>query len=108
MSPPPSTLEERHVLIELIVLIGVEQSVWTDIRCRRRQASSLQGGRQLITVAIDCPYTTCAPLQVRCRGLPSEIMVILEKVPVPGRCNDMWRQCHVSVHTVICVGGRKA
>src|SRR6266851_3195833 len=96
----PSTLEERHILIELIVLAGIIPSVCAIIGLGESTGRLRQTGRQGITVAVGCADPRRAPLNVRLRRRPAEIVIISKEVPVARGGDDMRGKGYVRTHVV--------
>src|SRR5712691_5415071 len=108
---PPTALEERHVLVELVVLVGVElgktekvgrsgsaasqrQIGWQGIA--PRGARSGRGGVLVITSA----HSTGNPHNVGSRGRPAKVVIVLKEVAEPGSGNDLRGQADVSTDVV--------
>src|ERR1700760_4107378 len=81
---PPAAFEERQVLIQLVMLVGIEQRVTLEVRRGGKAAALRKAGGQGIAVVVHCARSVAAPGKIRRRGRPSEVMIVLEKVAVAG------------------------
>src|SRR5229473_60487 len=107
---PPTALEERHVLVELEVLVGVEQGKTLKVGRSGSAAKLRQSGRQGIARAgsgrdrgvgrgggaacgrggvIKAAKTTGIPHNVGSRGWPAKVVIVLKEVAVAGSGDDL-------------------
>src|SRR2546425_2770065 len=129
---PPTALEERHVLVELVVLVGVEQGKTEKVGSRGSAASLRQSVRQWIA-ALGAPFNTCnigviadeggywqagdgiyscswrpigSPHKVWSRRRPAKVVIVLKEVAEAGSGDDLRGEADVSAYVVGRVGGR--
>src|SRR5882724_10429159 len=128
---PPTALEERHVLVELVVLVSVEQRKTAKVgrsgsaACLRqsvRQGISPIGtsfnSRDIGVIADESDYRhfgdriySCRwrsigrPHNVGSRGRPAKVVIVLKEVAVAGGGNDLRGQADVSADVVGRVRG---
>ena len=97
---PPCALKKFHILVELIVLAGVKRSVCVVIGLSGKSSRLLQTHGQRITEKVSCAVSVCAPLKIGCRGLPSKVMIILEKISKTRSGYDILRQGNIGPDVV--------
>ena len=105
---PPTALEERHVLVELIVLIGVKQGKTAKVGCGGSARGLRQSGRQGIARIIYSLRASGIPHKVRSCGWPAKVVIVLKKVAEAGGRYDLWGQADVSADVVGRVRSRPA
>src|SRR5262249_51687273 len=64
VGPSPATLEERKILVELIMLVGIEWSKCAGVRRRGRATLLRQIIGKRISCVIDCAYAGGAPNKI--------------------------------------------
>ena len=101
-----ATLEERRVLVELIMLVRIVQSevarIWRSRRSRRllKTVWVAARARQRLTQIINSPATGDSPNEIGRRSLPSKVMIILKEIPESRRQNHAGRSADVSSEIV--------
>src|ERR1700686_5821444 len=105
MCASPPTLEERHILVELIVLIGVEQSVGVIVWRCACSSGLRQIRRERVTRVIQGTHTICIPHNVWRRKLPAEVVIVLKEVAKASGGDDLRRDADVSANVVGRVRG---
>src|SRR5208283_1556089 len=121
---PPAALEERHILVELVVLVGVVLCKRTSVGRGGRVLRQLQTERQGIAYTgrwrglrrrqtpqghvrvITLTQAIGVPHNVRGVPLPAKIMIVLKEVPEAGGGDDLLGQADVSAKVIGRVRGR--
>src|ERR1700692_4847385 len=109
VSSPPATLEEGDVLVELIVLAGIELSESRLVRSRRLPTArpcKVQGVR--IAGVIKLARRCSTENKIDTAGWPTEVMVVVEEVAEACGRNNLRRQADLGAHVVCRVRLREA
>src|SRR5262249_21452271 len=99
----PTAFKKRHVLVELIMLVRIVQGEVARIWGGSCVLLLLQVGRQWRSRVVNPSDTGNLPNEVRRRGLPSEVMIILKEISKSCRQNHAGRNADVGTEIVGCI-----
>ncbi len=120
VSTPPAALEERHVLVELVVLTGIDLSETLIVGSRGRASRQPQIGRQWIAQVIAdnrsivaarcgcCSQPGGLEDKIHTRGRPAKVVIIREEVAEASGGDDLRGQRDISADVVSRIRGRVA
>src|SRR5262249_27941072 len=99
---PPAALEKSDVLVELVMLVGIERRESGRIGRGGGASGLLQTRRQRLVGVVYGSNTVCAvtPLQIGRLRLPAEIVIVLKEVAIAGGRHDGRGQGYVRANVV--------
>src|SRR5580704_9094401 len=93
----PAALEERHVLIELVVLVGVKQGEVAIIRGNGGSTGTrLQSSRQWVSIVAQLSGPVSAPDGIHSARGVAEVVIVVEVVAETGCRDDFWSDCDIT------------
>ena len=111
---PPAALEERHVLVELVVLAGIDLCVGLIERSSSCTGRQRQSGRQRIARSTGLgsavrihAYAVRLPIKVYSCGRPAKVVIVVEEVAEAGGGDDFRGQGDIGADVVSRIRGRE-